>query len=337
MPLPELLRSRSFIAAALQLSDISCRSDEKITGDTYQDRINEGNLAFESLEDQCPEKKDDSFSERFGSSYLPNEIESGWYQFCCESGCWDTKSAQPRIHVGFWQSYASIRDQFLQQEIRLLYRLYQLQQRSTSAKTKDSPFGGNNGIYGSMFANHTNASDDVRNNSSNWAKIYFTGHSLGAAMALLAAVELAVNMPNILQVFQQQPQQLVKEFSAPEIVVYLFGCPRVGNAHFALLVKRLLPTCYRVQVDGDIVTMVPKFLGFYRHSGSEVWVDKCALGNIVVAPTLLESWMWLKSNAGNIQNHSLEVYRQCLEAGFEKEEYAEYLARETAVSRSLDF
>lgn len=160
-------------------------------------------------------------------------------------------------------------------------------------------------------------------------------------MALLAAVDLAVNMSTILQTFhtywhETHPQQgkdsLGGVFVPPEIVVYLFGCPRVGNVAFAQLVSRCLSTCYRVQVDGDLVTMVPKFLGWYRHSGTEVLLDPCVPGNIVVSPTLLENLLWLKSNTGSILRHSLDVYRACLEAGFEKEEYEEYIAQEQTLS-----
>ncbi len=73
--------------------------------------------------------------------------------------------------------------------------------------------------------------------------VFYTGHSLGAALATLAATRLAPK------------------------AVYTFGSPRVGNQAFAdSLVNAPL---YRVVDDEDVVTTVPpESLGF-RHAGTE--------------------------------------------------------------------
>jgi hypothetical protein len=52
--------------------------------------------------------------------------------------------------------------------------------------------------------------------------------------------------------------KVIKEWAQPSLAVYSFGAPRIGNATFAALVDRKLKSNYRVQVDNDIVTMVPK-------------------------------------------------------------------------------
>jgi triacylglycerol lipase len=73
--------------------------------------------------------------------------------------------------------------------------------------------------------------------------VFYTGHSLGAAMATLAAA-------------RRTPQ-----------AVYAFGSPLVGNDAFARLTARL--PIHRVVDGSDIVTvMPPKELGFV-HAGTE--------------------------------------------------------------------
>ena len=73
--------------------------------------------------------------------------------------------------------------------------------------------------------------------------VFYTGHSLGAALATLAAVR------------------------RPPKAVYTFGSPRVGNEAFAATLRDV--RMYRV-VDGEdvVTTLPPKVLGF-RHVGEE--------------------------------------------------------------------
>lgn len=75
----------------------------------------------------------------------------------------------------------------------------------------------------------------------NGCPVFYTGHSLGAALATLAAKEsLAIKPPR---------------------AVYTFGSPRVGNQQFADSLNST--TVYRVVDDEDIVTTIPpeKILG----------------------------------------------------------------------------
>ncbi len=73
--------------------------------------------------------------------------------------------------------------------------------------------------------------------------IFFTGHSLGAALATLAATR-----------------------HAPK-AVYTFGSPRVGNQAFADSLANV--PIYRVVVDEDVVTTVPPENMGFRHVGEE--------------------------------------------------------------------
>ncbi len=87
-------------------------------------------------------------------------------------------------------------------------------------------------------------------------KIFVTGHSYGAALALLCAIDLKYNFPD-------------KNY---EVVV--FGCPRVGNNAFKKFYNLRLFKTIRVENRRDIVPKVPfVFLG-YRHVGAKIKIGK---------------------------------------------------------------
>lgn len=69
------------------------------------------------------------------------------------------------------------------------------------------------------------------------------GHSLGGALATIAAAHLAASLPE-------------------GVRCYTFGCPRVGNRRFARLFGRLVPDHWRVNNDEDPVPMIPMSLRF---------------------------------------------------------------------------
>jgi hypothetical protein len=78
--------------------------------------------------------------------------------------------------------------------------------------------------------------------------VFYTGHSLGAALATLAAARKA-------------PQ-----------AVYTFGSPRVGNEVFATSLRNV--PVYRVVDDEDVVTTLPpKGLGFQHVGEAQVLAD----------------------------------------------------------------
>jgi hypothetical protein len=79
--------------------------------------------------------------------------------------------------------------------------------------------------------------------------VYLTGHSLGGALALVAAAAFGGN------------DKLGDRIAA----VYTFGAPRVGGADFPSLVKA---PHYRVVNSGDVVPLVPpNWLTGYVHTG----------------------------------------------------------------------
>lgn len=84
--------------------------------------------------------------------------------------------------------------------------------------------------------------------------IKISGHSQGAALSVLCAVDIQYNYPD------------------RDIEVTLFGCPRVGNRAFMLSYNKRVDKTIRVENGNDIVTKVPfAFMG-YRHVGAKIHV-----------------------------------------------------------------
>ena len=88
---------------------------------------------------------------------------------------------------------------------------------------------------------------DLERLSSNGRRVWFTGHSLGAALAVLAA----------------------HQFEKPA-GVYTFGAPRIGDAEFA---RHYTPRTYRIVNNTDFVTEIPPPL-LYCHVGDLMYLDR---------------------------------------------------------------
>ena len=98
--------------------------------------------------------------------------------------------------------------------------------------------------------------------------VFFTGHSLGAALATLAAA-------------RWKPSG-----------VYAFGSPRVGDAAFVASIRSI--PVFRIVHGSDVVTTVPPELLGFRHAGDEhrigitprtfLTIDPAALWNRLITP-----------------------------------------------------
>ena len=106
-------------------------------------------------------------------------------------------------------------------------------------------------------------------------RVICTGHSLGGALATVAAA-------------------CIKALFGDSFVVecYTFGSPRVGNSHFVKFFDTSVDRSIRCVHGSDMVTRIPSFL--YEHVGGEY-----RIGN---APKLF----------GSVQDHALDLYIQCL-------------------------
>jgi len=87
--------------------------------------------------------------------------------------------------------------------------------------------------------------------------IWLTGHSLGAAIADLAAAELIT-------------RKLVASING----LYTFGQPRAGNSSFSVwLNSQMLACSFRFVHDNDIVPHVPLAAMAYQHNGTFIHFD----------------------------------------------------------------
>ncbi|MBV9459404.1 MAG: hypothetical protein JO141_18065 [Bradyrhizobium sp.] len=98
--------------------------------------------------------------------------------------------------------------------------------------------------------------------------VFFTGHSLGGALAILAAAR-AAHLPN-----------------PPRIVVYTFGSPRNGGSDlFSDYTPRLGDSTFRLIHGSDIVpTVPPTLLGGYLHVGRAI---QCTSGGFFDPSTIM--------------------------------------------------
>jgi triacylglycerol lipase len=114
--------------------------------------------------------------------------------------------------------------------------------------------------------------------------LIISGHSLGAALATFAALDLALILPK----FQ------------PNIQVYTYAGPRLGNKAFAEAHSQLLPNHYRITNLADMIPMLP--------------LSKLLTDDFVHVG---ESWSFLCQQGDIMPNHFVETYRQAIEQGAE--------------------
>ena len=79
--------------------------------------------------------------------------------------------------------------------------------------------------------------------------IFFTGHSYGAALALICAYDICCQYPDL------------------DYSVAVYGCPRVGNMRFATEYNKKLPDTVRIENGNDAVAKIPPAVFGYRHVG----------------------------------------------------------------------
>lgn len=96
---------------------------------------------------------------------------------------------------------------------------------------------------------------------------YITGHSLGGAVATLAALEIAQNVP-----------QLKKQLQ-----LYTYASPRVYSPTLARIHSQLIPNSYRIVNLGDTVPLVPPVTigNSYVHIGQE-WSFLAQFGDVLL-------------------------------------------------------
>ncbi|KAJ2802490.1 hypothetical protein H4S07_004682 [Coemansia furcata] len=91
-------------------------------------------------------------------------------------------------------------------------------------------------------------------------KIVLTGHSLGGAQAVLAAVDFVAEHPEW----------------TDKLELYTYGQPRVGNAAFANWLSKQAFPIFRTVYRGDMVAQVPLIEMGFQHQAQEVWYSSSA-------------------------------------------------------------
>lgn len=109
---------------------------------------------------------------------------------------------------------------------------------------------------------------------------YVSGHSLGAALATVLALDIALAVPEL----------------RPSLQVYVYASPRVGNPEFVRSYARLLPNSFRISNLADpIPTMPPTQLrAQFVHIGEE--------------------WAFLSQGGDILPNHIVDTYRRAVNA-----------------------
>jgi len=112
---------------------------------------------------------------------------------------------------------------------------------------------------------------------------YITGHSLGSAIATLAAMEISYLRPEIRE----------------NIRLYSYAGPRVGSPDFVRAHSQRIPNAYRVVNLGDAVPLLPPVTtaGSYVHVGEE--------------------WSFLVQSGDALLNHIVDTYREALDQQIE--------------------
>ncbi|GMH46106.1 hypothetical protein BSKO_14070 [Bryopsis sp. KO-2023] len=125
-------------------------------------------------------------------------------------------------------------------------------------------------------------------------QVLVTGHSLGGAVASLAAFDIAryVGVPMCC------------------IRCYTFGAPRTGNHAFAREYNALVPDTWHIINDQDYVTRTLKFIRMYKRHGHRVIIN--AGGDMIVKPSFLEISVLKRWGHVNVAHHLLSSYRKSL-------------------------
>eukprot|EP00891_Asterochloris_glomerata_P003520 jgi/Astpho2/3520/Aster-06433 len=123
-------------------------------------------------------------------------------------------------------------------------------------------------------------------------KVLFTGHSLGGALAMLAAFDLAPVFP------------------WGSVEVHTIGAPRPGNAAFAKAYNERLPSTWHIINHKDPVPHMGKFWKAYKRPGQRVLID--AQGDMIVRPSALDMRLGALKGCGSAKQHYLAAYRSSM-------------------------
>ena len=109
--------------------------------------------------------------------------------------------------------------------------------------------------YSSISNSIIEGIDNVLQSSPNIEEIYIAGHSLGGAMASIAAIDLKYRLGyNV-------------------VGSYTFGSPRVGNMEFSKFYSSIVGNTIRYTNNNDIVPHLPPKIFGFNHLLRESWIN----------------------------------------------------------------
>ena len=127
---------------------------------------------------------------------------------------------------------------------------------------------------------------------------YISGHSLGSALATLAAIDIALKVPKL------------KE----QIRLYTYAGPRVGNPNFAQMHSQVVPNSYRIFNLADSIPLSPPTIfrnDVYSHVG--------------------QAWSFLTQYGDVLPNHAVDTYRAAVNSEVETNKVRTYPSSGLAV------
>jgi triacylglycerol lipase len=167
----------------------------------------------------------------------------------------------------------------------------------------DGPFGKvHAGFYRALRVVWREVSQAIRDFQDKGQSLWFTGHSLGAALATLAVATLRAD-------------------DKPVYGLYTFGHPRTGDRTFAANFNvDFKPRCFRFVHNNDVVTRVPLRAMTYSHVGTFLYFDKGGKldDDLACWYRLLDSVEGRIEDLGKpgtdgIKDHSMDTYLKWLE------------------------
>jgi triacylglycerol lipase len=170
--------------------------------------------------------------------------------------------------------------------------------------TEENPIGEvHSGFYDALKSVWDDIEKEIGNLRNNNQSVWLTGHSLGGALAALAAATLKF-------------QGAETGFDG----LYTFGQPRIGNREFSSVFNQSLKSRYfRIVNNNDVVTRIPPQIFGYSHAGTLKYFD--ADGKLHGDGDL--SWwakFWDRLEGGldnflnltpdRISDHSMKIYQK---------------------------
>ncbi len=138
--------------------------------------------------------------------------------------------------------------------------------------------------FANIYNNLTQQTREIASQLNPSLPCYISGHSLGSALATLAALDLALSVPKL------------KE----QIRLYTYAGPRVGNPNFAKIHSQMVPNSYRIFNLADSIPLSPPTI--FRH---DVYVH------------VGQPWSFLTQYGDVLPNHAVDTYRAAINSEVE--------------------